>query len=198
MLIIGLTGSIATGKSTVAGMLRQMRFLVHDSDQAAHALTAPGGAAVPWILDQFGTHIGSLDKGIDRKILGDLVFADSQKRLELEAILHPLIEHQKRDFIRQGMFQRRRAVFFEVPLLFETGGDGFCDRVITLWSPFFLQQRRALRRDGMSEKKLSQIVATQYPQPIKKRLSDLTLPSSLGRAETYKRLKKWLKSEKLI
>ena len=89
-------------------------------------------------------------------------------------------------------------MFLDVPLLFETGGDQACDFVITIWSPAFIQRQRALRRDGMTSEKLHAIVQAQYPQPDKKQMSDLALPSSLGRAETNRRLRKWLKSAKLL
>ena len=198
MLIIGLTGSIATGKSTVSNMLRHMRFSVHDADAAVHRLLGPQGAAVTEITTHFGSDLGDMQTGIDRKILGDRVFADKDKKAELEAILHPLVRSQKEMFIKQARRDQKPAVFLDVPLLFETGGDQVCDHVITVWSPVFIQRQRALRRDGMTAQKLHAIVQAQVPQSEKKLLSDLVLPSSLGRAETYRRLKKWLKSKKLL
>lgn len=197
MLIIGLTGSIATGKSTVADMLRQMRFPVHDADQTVHSLLGPGGAAVAEVISCFGAQIGSAETGIDRRKLGEIVFSEGYRKAQLEGILHPLVRADKQTFIHRARRQRRPAVFLDVPLLFETGGDGGCDYVITVWSPAFIQRQRALRRDGMTALKLAAILAAQYPQPDKKHLSDLALPSSLGRAETYRRLKKWLKAQGL-
>lgn len=198
MLIIGLTGSIATGKSTVAGMLRQMRFSVHDADAAVHRLLGPHGDAVDQITACFGDDLGDIGTGINRKKLGDLVFSDPVKKADLEAILHPLVRQQKDKFIKQARRHRKPAIFLDVPLLFETGGDQACDYVISVWSPAFLQVQRALRRDGMTSQKLHAIVQAQTPQHDKKHLSELALPSSLGRAETNRRLRKWLKSLKLL
>ena len=198
MLIVGLTGSIATGKSAAADMLRRLNFQVHDSDKAAHQLMGPGGRAVDDIMSLFGSEVGNMGSGVNRICLGNIVFADPTKRVLLEQILHPLIREQKQRFIQQNRLQRRKAVFLEVPLLFETGGDDNCDRVITLWCPAFLQYARALRRRGMTEKKLSSVVNAQWPQSKKCRLSDLALPSSLGQAETFRRLKRWLRRENLI
>ena len=198
MLIVGLTGSIATGKSAVAAMLRRLNFQVHDSDKAAHQLMGPGGGAVDDIMSLFGPEVVNMASGVNRIRLGDIVFADPAKRVLLEQILHPLIREQKQRFIQKNKLQRRKAVFLEVPLLFETGSDDNCDRVITLWCPTFLQYVRALRRRGMTEEKLSSIVNAQWPQSKKCRLSDLALPSSLGQAETFRRLKRWLKTENLI
>ena len=198
MLIVGLTGSIATGKSAVAAMLRRLNFQVHDSDKAAHQLMGPGGGAVDDIMSLFGPEVVNMASGVNRIRLGDIVFADPAKRVLLEQILHPLIREQKQRFIQKNRLQRRKAVFLEVPLLFETGSDDNCDRVITLWCPTFLQYVRALRRRGMTEEKLSSIVNAQWPQSKKCRLSDLALPSSLGQAETFRRLKRWLRRENLI
>ena len=198
MLIVGLTGSIATGKSAVAAMLRRLKFQVHDSDKVAHKLMGPGGRAVDDIMSLFGSEVVSMASGVNRICLGNIVFADPAKRVLLEQILHPLIREQKERFIQQNRLQRRKAVFLDVPLLFETGGDHECDRVITVWCPAFLQSARALRRRGMTEEKLSSVVNAQWPQAKKCHLSDLALPSSLGQAETSKRLKKWLKTENLI
>ena len=198
VLIVGLTGSIATGKSTAVAMLRQLNFQVHDSDKVAHQLMGPGGRAVEDIVSLFGVEILDLGLGINRIRLGNLVFADPAKRVLLEQILHPLIHEKKQRFIQHNRRQRRKGVFLDVPLLFETGGNRDCDRVITLWCPPFLQNARALRRQGMTEEKLSSVVRVQWSQSEKRHLSDLALPSSLGQAETFRRLKRWLRKENLI
>ena len=198
MLIVGLTGSIATGKSTVTEMLRKLNFQVHDSDKTAHQLLGPGGCAVDDIVSFFGAEMVNTASGINRTRLGDVVFADPAKRVLLEQILHPLIKERKRRFIQHNRRQRRKVVFLDVPLLFETGGDRDCDFVITVWCPTFLQTARVLRRRGMTEEKLSSVIGAQWPQSEKCFLSDLALPSSLGQAETFRRLKRWLRRESLI
>ena len=198
MLIVGLTGSIATGKSTAAALLRRLNFQVHDSDKAAHQLMGPGGRAVDDILSLFGSEVVNMASGVSRIRLGNIVFSDPAKRVLLEQILHPLIREQKQKFIQQNRLQRRKVVFLYVPLLFETGGDRDCDRVITVWCPEFLQTVRALRRRGMTEEKLRAVVNVQWSQSKKCQLSDLALPSSLGQAETLRRLKRWLRKENLI
>ena len=198
MLIVGLTGSIATGKSTVAAMLCRLNFKVYDSDKVAHQLMGPCGHAVEDIVSLFGTEVGNMASGINRPRLGNLVFPNPAKRDLLEQILHPLIHERKKQFIQHNRRQRKKVVFLDVPLLFETGGDRDCDRVITVWCPPFLQTLRAMQRQGMTQEKLSFIVGAQWPQSEKCRLSNLVLPSSLGQAETSRRLKKWLRSENLF
>jgi dephospho-CoA kinase len=198
MLIVGLTGSIATGKSTVAAMLRRLNFKVHDSDKTAHQLMNPGGSAVEKIVSQFGSEVASVASGVNRTQLGNQVFFNPKKRILLEKILHPLIRERQKKFIKNNRYQRRKVVFLDVPLLFETGSDQDCDRIITVWCSPFLQKMRALQRQDMTKEKLSFILKAQWSQSDKCFLSDLALPSSLGQAETLRRLKSWLRSENLI
>ena len=198
MLIVGLTGSIATGKSTASAMLRRLNFKVYDSDNCVHELMGPGGAAAEKIISLFGTEVGDVASGINRIHLGNIVFSDPSKRAILEQILHPLVRHQKQRFIEHNRRHRKKVVFLDVPLLFETSGNLDCDRVITVWCPTFLQIARALRRQGMTKEKLSSILKAQWTQSEKCDASDLALPSSLGQAETFRRLKRWLRTENLI
>ena len=178
-------------------LLRQMRFSVHDADATVHRLMGPNGAAVAAITACFGADIGDQATGINRNRLGNLVFTNPEKKAALEAILHPLVRQHKDQFIKRARRHRKSAVFLDVPLLFETGAIRLV--ILSLRSvPAFIQRQRALRRDGMTPEKLHAIVQAQYPQPDKKQMSDLALPSSLGRAETNRRLRKWLKSAKLL
>ena len=195
MKIIGLTGSIATGKSTVAQMLREMKLPVFDADACVHKMLRPHGEAVEMIIEQFGADMGSLHIGIDRQKLGDRIFADGRARQKLEQILHPLVEKKRLNFIKQCHRRRQKIAIIDIPLLFETGGEENCSYVITVWAPHRLIKQRALKRKNMNEMKLTQILNTQYPQYVKKRFSDLALPSGLGKGETRKRLKKWLRQK---
>ena len=111
MLIVGLTGSIATGKSTVSAMLSRLNFRVYDSDKVAHQLMGPSGSAVEQIVSRFGSKVGSVSSGINRIQLGNLVFFDPDKRCLLEQILHPLIHEQKQKFIQYNRHQRKESCF---------------------------------------------------------------------------------------
>ena len=192
MQIIGLTGSIASGKSSVANMFKRLLIPVHDADKVAHELMAPNGIAVPQILQQFGD-VGSLSGGIDRHKLGTIIFQDGTAKNQLEMILHPLIFENRSRFLRLMQSQRYAKVVLDVPLLFETGSQVICDTVICVWAPKFLQYQRALRRAGMTPEKLDAIINYQMPQHDKKTLADFTLPTGLGKADTFRRLRHWLK-----
>jgi dephospho-CoA kinase len=190
--IVGLTGSIGMGKSTAAAMLRRMRVPVFDADAAVHAFLAPGGAAVARVARAFpGVVRGG---GIDRKALGAKVFADKAELARLEAILHPLVGQAERRFLARAQAAGRRLVVLDVPLLFETGGDRRCDIVLVVWAPPFLQRDRVLKRPGMTAMRLAFVRAQQTSDRDKRRRADVLVPSGLGRAVTWRRLKRALRT----
>ena len=192
MRIIGLTGSIASGKSTIADMFRDFGIDVHDADKTVHHLLSASGAATAVVAARFGQHFITHDGSIDRPALAKEIFGDSQARKDLEEILHPLVHHARHQFFAKMHRARKSLAVLDVPLLFETGGDANCDYLVTVWAPLRILRQRALKRSNMSPVKLEQILAAQLPQAEKMRLADLALPTALGRAESRRRLKKWL------
>ncbi|MSO98198.1 MAG: dephospho-CoA kinase [Rhodospirillaceae bacterium] len=188
--IIGLTGSIAMGKSTAASMLRRLGLPVFDSDGAARALTAKNGAAMPAIAKRFP---GTVRKGtLDRQALAKKVFSSPRQLAILEAILHPLVKARRAKFLSRMTRQRKKRVIFDIPLLFETGGERSCDAVIVISAPATIQRQRVLRRPGMTAGLLSSILSRQMPDSQKRRRADIVIPSGIGKAETLRRLKKAL------
>ena len=196
MRVIGLTGSIATGKTTVGKMFNHLKIPVHDSDKTVHDLIGPNGAAVPMIVELFGD-IRTLENGIDREKLWRIAFSDFEEKKALESIIHPLVESNRNKFLTRMRGQRQRMVVVDIPLLFETGCEVFCDSIICVWASEFLQRQRALARLGMSEKKLNDILSYQLPQKVKMQLADFCLPTGLGKAYSYKLLKRWLYYSKI-
>ena len=192
MKIIGLTGSIAAGKSTIAQFFRDFGIPVHDADKTVHSLLSARGGAAPLVAAHFGQEIVAEDGSILRPELGRKIFANPEARADLEAILHPLIHQARHQFFAELNRTRKSLAVLDVPLLYETGGDGACDYLVTVWAPLRLLRQRALRRAHMSEEKFTQIMNAQLPQAEKIRLSDLALPTGLGRGESRRRLKKWL------
>lgn len=191
MLIIGLTGGIASGKSTIARFMKRQRIPVFDSDHAVHQLMGPKGEAVDKILAIFG-NVGSCETGIDRPALGAAVFADKQKLTALEQILHPMV-HEKREKLRKNaQMSRKKALIFDVPLLFETGTDQLCDVTIMAWAPLFLIKQRALRRPHMTQEKLDQILANQMRYHERAKLADYQIATGLGHGAMTAQLKRLL------
>jgi len=192
MKIIGLTGTIAAGKSTVARMFKRQGLFVHDADRTVHELLSPGGAGTEQVIAEFGSQLKNKDGSVNRPALGHLVFSDHHARKKLESILHPMVHQRRKQFIARMNQLRQNLVVLDVPLLFETGSEGVCDYVVTVWAPMFILRQRALRRANMTSEKFNSIVSTQLPQSDKTRLSDLALPTGLSQADTYHRLKRWL------
>lgn len=180
MRVIGLTGSIAMGKSTTAAMLRRLGIPVHDADAAVHRLTAAGGRAVAAIAARFP---GVLDaKGaVDRRVLGPRVFENPSELKALERILHPLVKEEEARFMQRQRRARRSLVVLDIPLLFETRGEGRCDEVWVVSAPRIIQTQRVLRRPGMNRDRLSAIRARQIADALKRRRADRVISTGLGR-----------------
>ena len=187
MIVLGLTGSVGMGKSTAASMFRQLGVPVHDSDAAVHRLLAPGGAAVPAVAAAFP---GVTDKqgGIDRGTLGARVFGDGRALKRLERILHPFVRRSQARFLKQARARRVPLVVLDIPLLFETGGEKRCDAVVVVWAPPWVQRARVMARPNMTEGRFRAILAKQMPDREKRRRADYIVPSGVGRAVTYRRL----------
>jgi len=183
--VIGLTGSIGMGKSTAAKFLRRLNIPVHDADRAVHGFLRSGGAAVAVLAKIFPKTVRSSDNGpyIDRKILGQVVFADPAQRIRLESIIHPLVRQSEENFLRRQARRRQPLVVLDIPLLFETGAERRCDATVTVVCSDYLQAQRVLRRPGMTLKLLSEIRAAQIPAQKKRRMADVAIPT--GRALGY-------------
>ena len=192
MKIIGLTGSIAAGKSTIAQWINELGIATHDSDRAVHELLGPGGRAVKDVLAEFGSHFGTIAHGINRRALGDEVFSEPQKRLTLESIVHPMVRQHRDAFIAENREVHAEAILLDFPLLFETGGEALCDYVIVVHASAETTFKRALARPGMTKEKLALILASQMPVDDKKARADLTLDSDLPRDQTRNQLMDWL------
>ena len=192
MKILGLTGSIASGKTTVAGWLRECGIPTHDADATVHQILASGGEAVGPIIDLFGPSVGSDAAGIDRKVLGEIVFGQPDRRKALEAVLHPMVQQHRDRFLADHRRAGTAIVVLDVPLLFETGGDSLCDHVIVVYARQETMRARALTRDGMTVKKFDAVVNTQMPVGDKLRRADLALDSDLLPDQTQQCLYDWL------
>ncbi len=188
MIIIGLTGSVAMGKSAAARAFRRLGVPVHDADAAVRRLLGPGGAALAPVAKAFP---GAVKNGaaaraeIDRAELARRVFADPDALGRLEAILHPLVRRRTRAFLAACARRREPVVVLDVPLLFETGGDRNCDVVVAVSAPAFLQARRFLRRPGMTAARLAATLARQTPDGDKRRRADIVIRTGLDRGFSF-------------
>lgn len=186
MVIAGLTGSIAMGKSTTANLLRRLGVPVHDADAAVHRLMAPGGGAATAVASAFPSAVRA--GIIDRRLLGDLVFADRTELARLENILHPLVRAAELDFLREHCRLGLRLVVLDIPLLFETGAQARLDAVIVVTAPPRIQRWRALSRPSMNAAKLRAITARQTPDAVKRRRADYVVVAGPARPYTLQAL----------
>ncbi len=170
-ITIGLTGSIGMGKSTVAAMFQAAGVPVFDADATVRALQGPGGALLPVIEAAFPGVTGG--NGVNREALGAIVFGDPVKLKRLEAIVHPAVGAARAKFLRDAA--EAPLVVFDVPLLFETGGDAAVDRVVVVSAPEKVQRDRVLARDGMTAEKFADIVSRQTPDAEKRARADVVI-----------------------
>ncbi len=194
MIVIGLTGSIGMGKSTLGAMMENMGVPVHDADEAVRILLKPKSEARPAIASafpyfEFPNIYEKKTYNLKRKEFGDLIFSNNSHRENLEAILHPFVRKAQNEFIRAHSLKGRRIVCLDIPLLFETGGAQSVDYTITVSAPDFIQRERVLARPNMTEEKFNAILARQMPDAEKRTLSDYVIKTGLGRAQSMKELK---------
>ncbi len=174
MITLALTGSIGMGKSTVAQMFAEAGIPVFDADAVVRALQGPGGRLVPTIESRFpGT---TRDGAVDREALSGRVLGDPNSLAALEAIVHPAVHHERTRFIvGHGDAE---ALLFDIPLLFETGGEEAFDKVIVVSAPAEIQRQRVLARPGMTAEKFDAILARQVPDADKRAKADHVVDTS--------------------
>jgi dephospho-CoA kinase len=173
MKTIGLTGSIGMGKSTVAAMFVDAGVPVFDADAAVHVLQGPGGRVVAAIEAAFS---GSTSpNGVDRALLGPMVLRDAAALKRLEAIVHPAVGEERAAFLRAHA--DAPLLVFDIPLLFETGGESRVDSVVVVSAPADIQRARVLARPGMTPAKFDAILARQLPDAEKVARADFVVPT---------------------
>ncbi len=184
MKILGLTGSIGMGKSTVAQMFAEEGAAVWDADAAVHRLYAKGGAAVAPISETFPEAVR--DDAVDRDALSKLVLGAPERLKALEAIVHPLVAMDRFRFVEEARENGAKLVVLDIPLLFETGARPFFETVAVVSAPPDVQRARVLARPGMTEEKFAAILAKQVPDAEKRRQADVVIDTGVSLEETRK------------
>lgn len=176
MIVLGLTGSIGMGKSTTARMFAEAGVPVHDSDEAVHRLYA--GEAARLIEARFpGTVV---DGVVDRSKLAQSVLGRKEALADLERIVHPLVRADADAFIERHRAAGAPVALLDIPLLFETGGEGRVDRIVVVTAPARTQRERVLARPGMMPEKFEAILARQMPDEEKRRRADFVIDTGGG------------------
>ncbi len=189
-LLVGLTGGIATGKSTVSAMFAHLGAKVVDADLLAREVVMPRQPAHAQIVKEFGPDVLRQDGALDRKRLGALVFADAQKRKRLEEITHPAIRVRQQRILsvcEEEAFEG--IVIWDAALLIESGGAKGMDRVVVVIADPAAELRRLVERDGFSEEEARGRMASQMPLAEKVKAADYVVDNSGSRAETERRVR---------
>ena len=189
-LLVGLTGGIATGKSTVTGLLASPSVRVVDADALAREVVEPGTPAHARIVAEFGKGVLQPDGRLDRARLGEIVFPDPDRRKRLEAITHPAIrarfEQIMADLERQGF---DGILIWDAALLVESGGHNKMDKVVVVTTDPATQLARLMARDGSTEEAARARTASQMPLAVKARVADYVIDNSGSREETEARVR---------
>ena len=186
-LIVGLSGGIATGKSTVCGMFRELGAVTLDADEVAHDLLQPGGAGVGAVKAAFGDQLVDASGGIDRSRLGELVFRQAERRAVLESILHPLIAvESERRLVRSIAESGARIAIYDAALLVETGRYRDFDKLIVVTAPAGVQISRLMKEWGLSREEASTRLGAQWPLERKTAVADYVIDAG-GKMEGTRR-----------
>lgn len=174
-LIIGLTGGIASGKSTISAMFKEMNIPVVDADLIARQVVEPGEKAYTDIVQLFGKDILQNDDTLNRKKLGGIVFSDEEKRMQLNKIVHPAIRkrmlNEKDHYVAEGA----NCVVLDIPLLFESQLTHMVDKTIVVYVDYEIQLERLMKRDQFTEEEANQRIQSQMPLKDKARKADAVI-----------------------
>ena len=178
MLVIGLTGGIASGKSSVSKILSDLGAAIIDADAIARTIVEPGKPALRQIIQHFGEAIIQADGSLNRRKLGDIVFADSVQREKLENITHPAIWQEVNRQVTAAQAMGSKVAVLDVPLLFETGWDKKVDSVWVVYVQRQTQIERLMKRDNLTQSKAEQRIDSQLSLEIKIQRADVIIDNS--------------------
>jgi dephospho-CoA kinase len=190
MIVIGVTGGVGTGKSTVAKMLQELGAVVLDADTLAHEAMEPKRLAWRQIIALFGDGVLNEDQTIDRRELGRLVFSDAQARQRLEAVIHPQVFRRIKQQLHRVRRRRGvRAVVLDVPLLVETDAQELADLLVVVTATEAAQRRRLHEKYGWSQEEITQRIAAQWNLSAKAALADYVVDNGNGLEHTRKQVR---------
>ncbi|OLN22660.1 dephospho-CoA kinase [Domibacillus antri] len=191
-LIIGLTGGIASGKSTVSNMLKEKGYTIIDADIAARVVVEPGQPALQKIMNVFGPDILTAEGTLDRAKLGAIVFHDEEKRKQLNEIVHPAVRKWMMDQKEEAIAAGKKTILFDSPLLFESNLTWMVDKTLLIYVDPKTQLHRLMARNGFTEQEAKARIQSQWPIDEKKELADDVIDNSSTLAETERQVNEWI------
>lgn len=187
-VVIGLTGSIASGKSTIADQLRDCGMEIIDADKIAREVVEPGERAYTEIVDAFGSSILLPDETIDRGQLGERIFNDEQERQTLNSIVHPAIRKKMIDRRDRSIERGDEAVVLDIPLLFESKLTHFVEKILVVSVQPHVQIDRLMKRNELTNEEATRRISSQIPVQEKEALADAVIDNNGTKEESYKQL----------
>lgn len=194
MVIIGLTGGIASGKTLVSNYLKKLGYPIVDADELAREIMAPGGDVLKAVQTTFGDAVFSDDGTLDRVALGRKIFSDNKAREALDDITHPAIRRLAEKRFEE--LSQEPVIFFVVPLLYESGMDALCDEVWVVHTDEALRKMRLMQRDGIDEAYAAQKIESQMTEAERLSRGACVLENNGNEADLQAQVKKLLKNEK--
>lgn len=199
MILVGLTGGVATGKSTVAKMFKQCGAVVIDADELAHNVVKPGKPAWCQIVKTFGKTVLNPDRTLNRRELGGIVFGSRTKLRQLEQIIHPRVAREQARLTRRAArIDPTAVVIYDVPLLFEAGIDKRVDKTVVVTADRKTQIARLKKRNGLSHAEAIRRIRSQMPLAKKIQRADYVLSATLPRPALLRHAGQLLKQLRLL
>lgn len=195
--IIGLTGGIASGKSTISNMLKNRGFTIVDADIAARTVVEPGKDAYVKVVDAFGKDILMADGSLNRKKLGSIIFHDEDKRELLNSIVHPAVRKQMDDWKEAAIKDGKKTIIYDIPLLFESKLTHLVSKVIVVFVNEKVQLDRLIARNSLSEEEAKARIASQLPLQEKKALADAVIDNNGSKEDSELQLDQLIKQWKM-
>ena len=190
MLRVGLTGSIAVGKTFVCEVFRELGCAVLDADRVAREVVEPGTQGLRRVVEEFGAKVLKPDGSLDRSKLGSIVFADQQKRELLNSIIHPLVIDEQDRWLRERATEDPDGIaIVDAALMIESGGYRRFDHLIVVWCRPEIQLQRLIARDRLTPAEAKQRIASQMPQEEKKRYAGFLIDTSEGFDDTRRQVR---------
>ncbi|RLL47892.1 dephospho-CoA kinase [Oceanobacillus piezotolerans] len=197
-LIIGLTGSIASGKSTVSLMFDDLNIPVVDADKVAREVVYPGEPAYEAVVKEFGEGILRKDGTLDRKHLGSIVFSNKRKLETLNGIVHPAVRKRMMEKQEEILQQGANCVVLDIPLLYESELTHLVDKILVVYVDEDVQLQRLMKRDGFTEEEAMQRINAQFPVKKKAELADAIINNNGDKYKSFEQLEEILKDWKII
>lgn len=197
-MIIGLTGGIACGKSTVARMLEKRGAKIVDADLIAREVVEPGSPVLDQIVDRFGRDVLNADGSLNRKRLADIIFSDAEAKRDLERLTHPAIRARIRERLAELERERPRGLnVADIPLLYESKLEHEYPEIMVVYVPESVQLQRLMERDGLDERQAMSRIRAQMPIEEKKRRADIVIDNSGSLRETEEQVDRFWKGKGL-